>query len=68
MLYVVSLKQTEVFKEACTLGVFLMKEDAEVFMNNSRLRNENMSLDAVDGVWNKWQDIGSKLEAQKETA
>ena len=68
MLYVVSLKQTEVFKGDCTLGVFLMKEDAEVFMNNSRLRNKNMSLDVVDGVWNKWQDIRTELEAQKETA
>ena len=68
MLYVVSLKQTEVFKEACTLGVFLMKEDAEVFINNSKLSHERMSLDEVDGVWNKWNDIRTELEAQKETA
>jgi hypothetical protein len=68
MLYVVSLKQTEVFKEACTLGVFLMKEDAEMFMNKHRISNELIVLDVVDGVWNKWQDIRTELETQKETA
>jgi len=69
MLYVVSLKQTEVFLEDCTLGVFLMKEDAEVFMNKSRISNESLSLDIVDGVWNKWQGIRTKLnETQKEAA
>lgn len=68
MLYVVSLKQTEVFKGDCTLGVFLMKEDAEMFMNKHRISNELIVLDEVDGVWNKWQDIRTELEAQKETA
>ena len=68
MLYVVSLKETEVFKESCTLGVFLMKEDAKVFMNSSRLSDLSLSLDVVDGVWNKWQDIRTKLESQKETS
>ena len=68
MLYVVSLKQTEVFKGDCTLGVFLMKEDAEMFMNKHRISNELTVLDEVDGVWNKWKDIRTELEAQKETA
>jgi hypothetical protein len=37
-------------------------------MDRHYISNERLVVDEVDGVWNKWQDIRTKLEAQKEAA
>jgi len=66
MLYTVSIKSDGGYEEKCVLGAFLMREDAEMFMDKHRISNELLVLDEVDGVWNKWQGIRGKLEEKKK--
>jgi hypothetical protein len=69
MLYTVSLKPDEEYEGKCLLGAFLMREDAEMFMDKHYMGNEHLVLDEVDGVWKKWQGIRGKLEeTEKEAA
>ena len=66
MLYTVSLKSDEGYEGVCVVGVFLMRDDAEKFMDRHYISNERLVVDEVDGVWNKWQDIRTKLEEKKK--
>ena len=68
MLYSVSLNPNEDYDGKCVLGIFLMRDDAELFIDKHYMSNDQLCLDEVDGVWNKWQDIRTKLESQKEAA
>lgn len=65
MLYSVSLNPNEDYDGKCVLGIFLMRDDAELFINKHYMSNDQLCLDEVDGVWNKWHDIREKISAKE---
>ena len=58
MLFTVSLKAPKEWEgsKATLMGAFLMKRDAENFLNGHNLKDE-LVLSEVDNVWQCWEAI-----------
>ena len=58
MLFIVSLKAPKGWEgsKATLMGAFLMKKDAENFLNGHNLKDE-LVLAEVDNVWHHWEEI-----------
>jgi len=58
MLFIVSLKAPKGWEgsKPTILGAFLMKRDAETFLNGHNLKDE-LVLAEVDNVWHHWEEI-----------
>ena len=65
MLYVVSLNPNEDYDRKCVLGIFLMRDDAELFIDKHYLNSDQLCLEEVDGVWSKWREIREKISAKE---
>ena len=60
MIYVVYLPQEECFaSKECTIGMFLMRQDAEVFLKASAMK-DILEIAEVDD-WLSWTAIRAKL-------
>ena len=58
MLFTVSLKAPKEWEgsKPTLMGAFLMKKDAENFLNGHNLKDE-LVLAEVDNVWHHWEEI-----------
>jgi len=58
MLFIVSLKAPKGWggSKPTLMGAFLMKKDAETFLNGHNLKEE-LVLEEVDNVWQYWEAI-----------
>ena len=58
MLFIVSLKAPKGWEvsKSTLMGAFLMKKDAETFLNGHNLKDE-LVLEEVDNVWHYWEAI-----------
>ena len=61
MIYLAYLESAVSDGDICPLGAFLMKEDAELFMQKHSLKGK-LRIKEVHGVWSHWTAIkeGSK--------
>jgi hypothetical protein len=63
MLYVVYQKTDPNDAYPVMVGVFLMKRDAESFIEAQKVQNY-FSIESVDNVWGYWNNIREKLNEQ----
>lgn len=71
MLFVVYIKPQKAYfntfgdLSACMLAAFLMREDAQDFMDQHTIHNDSLAIAEADNVWEEWTAIKNQMQAKE---
>lgn len=66
MLFVVYIKPEDKLSGGpCLLAAFLMREDAQDFMDQHTIHNDSLAIAEADNVWEEWTAIKNQMQAKE---